>query len=363
MTSHPLPALLLAAIIGLPSAAGAKAAEPLCLQGVNLSGAEFGEGRGTYGKDYIYPSAATVDYFAGKGMNAVRLPFKWERLQPRLRKGFDAQELKRLRAAVALVRGRGMSIVLDPHNYARYNGEVIGSAAVPVAAFADFWQRLAKEFSGDRAVLFGLMNEPYDMPAPQWLDAANGAIAAIRKAGAKNLILVPGTQWTGAHSWRAEIDGGSNAEVMSGVRDPLDRYAFEFHQYLDGDFSGTHGDCPKSAEAAAAIADVSAWLRERGKQGFLGEFGVPASRECREGLAGLMNALEKNRDAWIGWTYWAAGDWWPASEALNIQPTPEGDRPQLATLSEAMARGKGAAGCATQPAGVPGDSKLRLTIP
>lgn len=363
MTSRPLHALLLSATISLPLAGDASAAGPACLQGVNLSGAEFGEGRGTYGKDYIYPSAATVDYFAGKGMNAARLPFKWERLQPRLRKGFDANELKRLREAVALMRGRGMSVVLDPHNYARYNGEAIGSDAVPVAAFADFWQRLAKEFSGDRAVLFGLMNEPYEMPAPQWLEAANGAIAAIRKAGAKNLILVPGTQWTGAHSWRAGIEGGSNAEVMSGVSDPLDHYAYEFHQYLDEDFSGTHGDCPKSAEAAAAIADVSVWLRERGKKGFLGEFGVPASRECRDGLAALLGALEKNGDAWIGWTYWAAGDWWPASEALNIQPTPEGDRPQLATLSQAMARTKGQAGCAAQNPGVPGDSNLRLTIP
>ena len=80
MTPRPIHALILSATIGLPMAAGAQAAEPLCLQGVNLSGAEFGEGRGTYGEDYIYPSAATVDYFAGKGMNAVRLLFLAEEI-------------------------------------------------------------------------------------------------------------------------------------------------------------------------------------------------------------------------------------------------------------------------------------------
>ncbi|HBF28585.1 MAG TPA: cellulase, partial [Rhizobium sp.] len=39
-----------------------------------------------------------------------------------------------------------------------------------------------------------------------------------------------------------------------------------------------------------------------------------------------------NRDLWVGWSYWVAGDWWSASEPLNIQPTAAGDRPQLAGL-------------------------------
>ena len=46
-----------------------------------------------------------------------------------------------------------------------------------------------------------------------------------------------------------------------------------------------------------------------------------------------MTALiGKEADVWTGWTYWAAGDWWPATEPLNIQPTADGDRPQLAAL-------------------------------
>ena len=51
--------------------------------GVNLAGAEFTEHRlpGAYGNDYIYPSTADVDYFLGKGMNLIRRPFRWERLQ------------------------------------------------------------------------------------------------------------------------------------------------------------------------------------------------------------------------------------------------------------------------------------------
>ncbi len=51
--------------------------------GVNLAGAEFGEGSlpGTYGTHYTYPTHAEVDYFAAKGMDIIRLPFRWERVQ------------------------------------------------------------------------------------------------------------------------------------------------------------------------------------------------------------------------------------------------------------------------------------------
>ena len=80
---------------------------------------------------------------------------------------------------------------------------------------------------------------PHDMPTEQWLGAANAAIAAIRKAGAHNLILVPGNSWTGAHSWLDDWYGGPNGVWMLKVRDPQDHYAFEVHQYLDADSSGT----------------------------------------------------------------------------------------------------------------------------
>lgn len=75
------------------------------------------------------------------------------------------------------------------------------------SALADLWRRLALEFKNDKAVIFGLMNEPNGISAPDWANAAQGAINAIRKTGANNLILVPGTAYTGAHSWRSTSYG------------------------------------------------------------------------------------------------------------------------------------------------------------
>ncbi len=311
------------------------AASAGCLRGINLAGAEFGDADGVYGKDYIYPSDATISYFAGKGFNAVRLPFRWEHLQPHLGKAFDKAEHTRLTDAIARLKGAGLTVILDVHNYARYRGQLIGSEAVPNAAFADLWKRLASEYRNDPAVQFGLMNEPYDVAATQWLSAANAAISAIRQARADNLILVPGTNWTGAHSWLSDDPERANGTVMLGIEDSANNYAYEVHQYLDSDFSGTNETCSRAADALTALKDVTGWLQKNGKRGFLGEFGGAPNKVCMDGITAMADFVGKNPDTWTGWTYWAGGDWWPESEDLNIQPTKAGDRPQLRALEAA----------------------------
>jgi endoglucanase len=59
----------------------------------------------------------------------------------------------------------------------------------------------------------------------------------------------------------------------------------------------------------------------------------------------MVEVMEKNRDVWTGWAYWAAGDWWPESEPLNIQPVKGRDRPQLKALSRSGALSGGAGKC------------------
>src|SRR5690606_2789173 len=101
-----------------------------------------------------------AEYFVGKGMNVFRLPFRWERLQRTLEGDFDSGELTALRTIVSAAKREGADIILDPHNYARYGEDIIGSDEVPNEAFADFWSRLADQFVDDDKIIFGLMNEP-----------------------------------------------------------------------------------------------------------------------------------------------------------------------------------------------------------
>lgn len=335
------------AAAGLALAAGAAAAEP-CLRGVNVAGAEFGALPGRADVDYVYPAADAFGRIAASGATAVRLPFRWERLQPKLGAAFDRAELKRLTGAVEAAERAGLTVVLDPHNYARYRDELIGSRAVPVAAFAEFWSRLAKAFKAHPAALFSLMNEPHDIHAAEWAKAANAAISAIRKGGALNFLVVPGTAWTGAHSWASDLPTGRNDREMLAVADPLGRYAFDFHQYLDADFSGRSPECPAAERAAKAIDEVSGWLKANGRRGFLGEVAASARPECLAALKTIVGKVNAEPRVWIGWTAWAAGAWWPADYMFGLEPKADGPAPQMAALKPLMTAG-GSCDLASRP--------------
>jgi len=313
---------------------------PMPYRGVNLASAEFGVDPyglgslpGTYGSTYVYPDAASSEYFLAKGMTTMRLPFRWERLQPTRRAALDATELRRMRTTVEGITNRGGVVLLDPHNYARYGTAVIGSAALPNSDFADFWSRLAQEFKTNPSVLFGLMNEPHHMPTEQWVSAANAAIAAIRATGATNLILVPGNGWTGGHSWTRGGYGTANGTALLAIQDPGNNYAFEVHQYFDATFGGSSSSCVSTNVGAAVLGDFTQWLRAHGKKGFLGEFATGTSATCIADLEGTLSYLDQNTDVYLGWTYWAAGPLWSASNWYSLEPTSTGaDKPQMDVL-------------------------------
>jgi len=300
--------------------------------GVNLSGAEYG-GRKLPGKihtDYVYPPPELIDYFMDRGMNSFRLPFRWERVQPEPGGKLNPDELAHIDAVIAHVGARGGSVILDPHNSAHHAGRVIGSPGLPASALADLWRRLAERYRSNPRVLFGLMNEPYPIDTGLWFDAAQGAIEAIRKADAANMILVPGTRWSGAHSW---FSGGreSNAARYEALRDPGGNMAAEIHQYLDGNSSGTGKTCPKVTQGSDALSGVTHWLRRHSYRAYLGEFGASADPMCLEALDKMLAHIADNRDVWLGWAYWAGGPWL-GNYPLSVSPRREGGTPQMRVL-------------------------------
>ncbi|MGO9004942.1 MAG: glycoside hydrolase family 5 protein [Beijerinckiaceae bacterium] len=302
------------------------------LTGLNIAGAEFGHVGGRYGFDYIYPSQAELAFTASQGFSVIRLPFLWERLQPQLGGVLESEELARLTAVVHLAEEHGLSIILDPHNYARYFDRTVGSPQVPIESFAQFWHGLAEIFRDDPHVVFGLMNEPHDMSTEAWAAAASAAILAIRGTRAENLILVPGNAYSGAHSWAKAGYGTPNAVALRGITDPCNNIAFEFHQYLDANFSGTSPACPAPQVAIDALQSVTDWLHETGKKGFLGEFAASERPECLAAMNAMLQFLADHGDAWLGWTYWAAGAWWAPDYMFSVEPKPGVERPQLEIL-------------------------------
>lgn len=315
---------------------------PAYCAGVNIAGGEFGKLPGKYGTDYSYPSKESFTYFAARNFNLVRLPFRWERLQPALNSDLDRQELERLKASVDAARATGLKVVLDTHNYAQRRlkiddwkeAHVIGSEAVSAAAFADFCGRLAAAFRDDNSIIFGLMNEPTGIVAYNWLPIANVALAAIRASQAKQLVFVPGVNYTGAHSWFS-----SGNDLMAEVVDPERNFVLEVHQYLDQDSSGKTGDVVGPDVGSDRLHKFQTWARANEIRAFLGEFGAGRDPQSLAALKNICVTMRDNRDVWMGWAAWAGGDWWPDDYPLNLSPAKDGSqRPQLEILSAQAAQ-------------------------
>ena len=305
--------------------------------GVNLAGAEFAPTvlPGTYQVDYEYPTHGEVDHFFTRGARVFRLPVLWERVQPALGAALDATELARVDDFVSYTTASGARVVLDLHSFGAYRGLVVGVApSAPPSAFADVWSRLAQHFSGNDRVLFGLSSAPLGTQPATWLGVANAAIAAIRKTGAMNLVLVPGGGAADASLWDAAGDGGasSNAATMLGVVDPASNYVYQLSQFLDGDGSGTSGTCVSATIGSDRLQTVIAWLRTNKQRGFLAEFGAGSDATCLAAISDLLAAVDASREVWVGWTYWAGGPLWGAYP-LSIEPANGVDAPQLAAIA------------------------------
>lgn len=302
------------------------------LKGVNLAGAEFNAAAmpGVLNRDYVYPSAEEYAYFSRQGMNTIRLPFLWERIQPRLYGALEPAELAQLKTAVDRAQANKMCLILDLHSYGAYRGDPIGSTAVDVRAFMDVWEKLALAFPDPQRVALGLSNEPYTLPIAQWAHIAQLTVNRLRALNSRHLILVAGGRWSGIHEWRQAFDGSSNASSFANLHDPLRRTVIEVHQYADANFSGTGTTCLPPDRFQTMFKAINDWAAQHHQQLFLGEFGTPSNKPCLAALDAMLSHTN-NSAIWRGWTYWAAGAWW-GDYPLSISPRNGDEAPQLAVL-------------------------------
>ncbi|HCS64835.1 MAG TPA: 1,4-beta-glucanase [Cellvibrio sp.] len=296
------------------------------LTGINLAGAEFNSKNlpGVFTKDYTYPPSQELAFVAAQGANIIRLPFRWERLQPRLGMAFDAAELKRLQTTIQQAQLEDLCVLLDAHNYAKYYGDPITSPAHQ-DAFVHLWVELATQLGNPEYVALGLMNEPAHIPLADWAALAKRTLTELRAAGLTHMVMVGGGGWNGLHSWFSEKDGISNATAFAGLKDPLQRSVIEVHQYADQYYSGMAQDCYPPAHFDQPFERIGQWAQDNGLKLFLGEFGMAATEPCLQTLEHFLQLMRGNE--WKGWTYWAGGSWWGDYPfALNgdlLNPSPQ----------------------------------------
>lgn len=211
-------------------------------------------------------------------------------------------------------------------------GSIIGDTSDRNAAtaqqFSDFWKELAGRFVDNDKVIFGIMNEPHDMPTSLVLSDDQAAIDGIRASGAKQLILAPGNGYTGGHSFTQKSQGDEpSSDYLYKLVDPLNNTAIDIHEYLDVDFSGSHKECVNSFQDE--LGPLTDWLRQYNLKAMITEFGGdnntqvysksllsdPLSltdhlvTQCADLLTSAIDYMSSNPE-YIGWTAWAAGPFW-----------------------------------------------------
>ncbi|KAF2256945.1 glycoside hydrolase family 5 protein [Trematosphaeria pertusa] len=304
--------------------------------GVNIAGFDFGcttDGRcsltGT-NKPYDIVSGANAlgqmnHFVKDDTLNAFRLPVGWQFLvNNNLGGNLDSNNAGQYDRLMQGCLSSGASLcIIDIHNYARWNGQIVGQGGPTDDQLASVWKQLATKYGSNSKVAFGVMNEPHDIPdIKKWADTVQAVVTAIRGAGASsNIILLPGQGYTSAETF---VSSGS-AEALNAVKNPDGSTAnliMDVHKYLDSDNSGTHTECVKN-NVDNAFKPLADWLRTNKRQAMLTETGGGNTQSCQQYMCQQLQYLNQNSDVYLGYTGWAAGGFATTYE-LNETPQQQG---------------------------------------
>ncbi|KAG9040373.1 Endoglucanase EG-II [Tulasnella sp. UAMH 9824] len=310
--------------------------------GVNIAGFDFGcatDGTCTTSKAVPPLSqysgvdgAGQMQHFVSKGMNTFRLPTAWQWLTPTLGGTLDATNWAKYDALVKACLNTGAYCIIDIHNYARWNGNIINQSggSVTTAQFVSLWTQIATKYASQSKLIFGVMNEPHDVPdINAWAATVQAVVTAIRNAGATSqLILLPGNNWTSAQTF---VSNGS-AAALGQVKNPdgsITKLAFDVHKYLDSDNSGTHVEC-STDNVQSTFLPLAQWLRCNGRQAFLSETGGGNVQSCVTDLCAQLSFLKHNSDVFLGYTGWSAGAF---ASTYELNEVPNGSQDTLLVSS------------------------------
>ncbi|KAG0649236.1 hypothetical protein D0Z07_4285 [Hyphodiscus hymeniophilus] len=272
--------------------------------GVDESGAEFGNTAipGVWGKDFTFPADASLSTLMGQGFNIFRVPFLMERMAVgSLTASLDPAYLANYTATINYITGKGGWAIVDPHNFGRYNGNII----TDTAGFQTFWANLASTFKSNSKAIFDTNNEYHDMDQTLVLNLNQAAINGIRGVGATSqYIFAEGNSYSGAWTWETVNDN------LKALTDPSNLLVYEMHQYLDSDGSGTNATCVSSTIGVDRITSATAWLQTNNKVGIIGEFAGGANSVCLSAVTGMLSYMKANSNVWSGALWWGGGPWW-----------------------------------------------------
>ncbi|GIW07994.1 MAG: hypothetical protein KatS3mg060_2799 [Dehalococcoidia bacterium] len=318
--------------------------------GINLTGAEYTPRSlpGVLGKDYVYPYSGVttslypsgyqgLSYFRSKGLRLVRLPVRWERVQPVAFGPLSEADVAGIRRVLDEAASRQQQVIVELHNSDGYYG--VKLSAGQAGQFADVWQKLAGVLVGHPGLYgYELLNEPAELVGGSgtWKVLAQAGLEGIRRVDRSAWVLIPGYQWQKASTWRTY-----NEDLL--LTDPSGKLLYAAHIYFDWDATGFHR---YSYDAGGAYPMIGVdrvrgyleWLAEHRVQGIITEYGV-VDHDPRW-LTVLENFLRVvDSDPWVvGAVAWAAGPLWGTPRDLGLDPLNGKDQPQMQVIAKFPSR-------------------------
>ncbi|KAK7439865.1 Endoglucanase EG-II [Stygiomarasmius scandens] len=271
---------------------------------------------------YGLDGAGQMQHFVDDdGYNTFRLPVSWQFLtNDVLTATLDETNFAKYDDLVQTCLATGANCIVDIHNYARWNGEIIGQGGPSNDIFASLWSNIAQKYASNSKIIFGVMNEPHDVDIDLWAESVQAAVTAIRNAGATSqLILLPGNNFTSAATF---VSNGS-ADALAKVTNPdgsTTGLIFDVHKYLDYDNSGTNEECTTN-NIDDAWAPLAQWLRCNNRQAFNTETGGGNVDSCITLMCQQIAFQAQNSDVFLGYVGWAAGNFQPGSYVLGETPS------------------------------------------
>lgn len=312
------------ATVGCPAATlgGKPYPSGVAYRGINRAGLEYGDDwDGWTGQTYFdQPSHTQITtelaYFKAKGMNVIRLPISWERLQHQLYGALTQSYVTLMTDYINTATAAGFVIVLDLHNYNRFAVNAYNASGTQVSGYTqhtlydgtltldhlrDVWVKLVGVVGSNPSVILNLMNESHDFNRTSngWFADLNTLIAAIRAAGSTQLILVPNSRSSDVTHWSSYAPNGGDVDAVAAlaITDSANNYAYDMHAYLDA---------PSSCSAySSLVTEVTTWATTNHKRLFLSELGASTSASngaCA--ISSLLSYLNSHADVWLGWTPW-----------------------------------------------------------
>ena len=94
-------------------------------------------------------------------MNAFRLPVAWQFLVEQPGAPLITANMKQYDALMKACLATGSLCIIDIHNYARWDGLIVGQGGPSDEQFASLWSQLATQYKSEPKVVMGIVNEPH----------------------------------------------------------------------------------------------------------------------------------------------------------------------------------------------------------